>query len=451
MPSLYEGLPVVGVEAQASGLLCILSDTMTKETKVLESTKFNSLENNSLNWAELILNSAESYKRNNAYEEMTKNEFNIAEEKEKLENFYKKVSRINICHVVSALKSGGAESVIINYSTFLSKEDYNFFVLHQYKATDKSYKEFKDCNFVIREITPKKRNPLKNFIETKQFLRKNRIDIVHCHMTLGNFFPLIAAKQCKIKVRICHSHQCESKSTNPLKKILKYMCIKNSTILMACGNDAGKYMYGNRNFIILNNAINIHKYEYNLEKRMQIRKKYGISDDCKVIGHVGRFIEVKNHTFLIKIMKRLQKDNFILMLIGNGELEDAIKEEIHKNNLSNVVIFTGIVSNTNDYYSAFDFFALPSLYEGLPMVSLEAQASGLKCFFSNRIDNDCIVLKENCKMLPLDQKTWCDEILNSNAIYDRNKKIEEKFNNKNLNILKESVKLDKIYKENYYE
>lgn len=367
------------------------------------------------------------------------------------------MNKIKICHIVSALKSGGAESMIYNYSKELSSEDYDFYLLHQYSAVEKNIIELENIGFKIEEITPKKKNILKNYRETKKFFINNDIDIVHAHMTLANFVPLYAAKKAGIKVRICHSHETGSTTKNFIKVffefLLKKICAKYATVLVACGMDAGKYMYGKKKFLIFNNAIDLDKFKYNEKIRKEKRKELNIDEETVVIGHIGRFIEVKNHDFIIKIARELLKtnQNYKIILIGNGEMENEIRKEIIKFHLEKSISMIGIVDNPYDFYNIFDVFVLPSKREGLPIVALEAQASGLKCIFSNTIDQSTSIVNENCQFLELNVVKWVKVLKRITSSYDRNKKIKNNFAIRNLDIKVEYKKLDKLYKENYYE
>lgn len=364
------------------------------------------------------------------------------------------MKKIKICHVVSGLKSGGAEAMIYNYFEKMDMSKYECHILYQHTPLKKNVEEFEKLGFILKRITSKKKNIFKNYTETKKYFLENNIEIVHCHMTLANFIPLIAARRAKIKVRICHSHESEKPRIflkKALYKLYKYLCVKNATTLVACGEEAGKFLYGKKEFIILNNALDIEKYSFKSEIRKKIRKDMGITDNTLVIGHIGRFIEVKNHTFIIDCFEKLTKENenYKLILIGNGELESKIKSIVAQKKLNDKVCFTGVVSNPYDYYNAFDLFILPSIREGLPIVALEAQANGLKCFLSKNIDKKSVIVDENCKMLELNEQKWIKELKEVNQSYER-KNVKENFSEKNLEISKESKKLDELYKESYY-
>ena len=358
---------------------------------------------------------------------------------------------MKVCHVVSGLKAGGVESMILNYCSLLDKNKYDFHILYQHDPSDKNVKEFEEIGFKLYRIPSKIKHPFKNFFCTYNYLKNEKIDIVHCHMTLMNFIPLIAAKRLKIKNRICHSHNSDVRKKNfivkLIEKILKFICAKYSTTLVACGDDAGKYMYGNKEFIILNNALNLAKYEFDLEKRLSIRKKHNIDDDCIVVGHIGRFTEQKNHKFIVEIISSLINKNLNMkfMLLGDGELKKEIEQLVLDKNIQDSVIFTGIVPNTNEYYSAFDLFILPSVWEGLPVVAIEAQASGLPCIFSDNIDKKCIIDKSKSCMLQLvidDWKSKITEVISGSAERKINK---AEFQKRGLDINEQAQILDNLY------
>ena len=361
------------------------------------------------------------------------------------------MKKINVCHVVSGLKSGGAETMIYNYTSKMNRNEYNFYLLYQHDPVEKCVNEFNDLNFKLKRIPSKVKHPIRNYKETKRFLIENKIDVIHCHMTLANFIPLMAAKRAKVNLRICHSHEAGTSSKNFIASILndvyKRICLLCANKYVACGKEAGKFLYRGEEFIVLNNALDLEKFRYKEDVRSEIRKKLSIEKDSIVIGHIGRFIDVKNHQFIVEIFKELLSINnkFKLLLIGSGELENQIRELVKKLNIEDNVIFTGVISNTYDYYNAFDIFVLPSQREGLPLVALESQANGLKCYLSKNIDtNSCVI--DSCKMLPLEKKIWINEIIKTNGNYVRDI-IFDSFDKRNLNIKREVQKLDDIYKE----
>ena len=364
--------------------------------------------------------------------------------------------KISVCHFVSGLKAGGVESMIYNYCSEMN-DNIDFTIVYQHDPSQKNVDEFEKKGFKLIRIPSKIKHPLKNFLATNRIIKEGKFDAVHCHMTLMNFIPLLLAKKNGVKVRICHSHNSDVRKKNIIIKFveftLKKICIYNSTHLVSCGDDAGKYMYGNKKFIILKNALFLKKYSYDLEKRNQIRKTLRISKNEIVIGHIGRFTNQKNHDFIIELA-RLLKDknlNFKVILVGDGELKSSVESKVKKYNLSDCVIFSGIVNNTCDYYSAFDLFILPSLWEGMPVVGIEAQVSDLHCFFSEHIDKKA-VLSDKTILLPLDLNIWYEKIYDFFLNYKK-ESCDRSFNSEvfqknGLDIYTERKKLEDLYYEN---
>ena len=360
------------------------------------------------------------------------------------------MKKINVCHVMSALEAGGVEAVVMNYCSHMNLAKYNMHILHQRKPSEKNINEFRKLGFFIKEIPEKTKHPIKNYRETKKYFIDNKIDVVHAHMTLVNFIPLLAAKKVGIKIRISHSHNSDVRKKNFFKlffeKILKLLTNYYCTIRVSCGEDAGKYLYGKKDFIILNNALDLSKYKYNEKNKIRIKKEYGLNNENIIIGNIGRFTIQKNQKFLLEVFSELVKKNknYILFIIGDGELKEELSQYAKELNIDDNVIFTGIVNNTNEYYSVFDLFVLPSLWEGLPVVGVEAQASGVKCLFSNKIDIKANIIKENIKNIPLELKCWVNEILSIDRVYDRC--IDDSlFANLGFDINSEVKKLDNIY------
>ena len=359
------------------------------------------------------------------------------------------MKKIKICHVVSGLVGGGVEEMLYNYCSNIDMNKFDMHILYQHNASKKNYEQFKKLNFTLKEIPYKVKHPIKNFTTTYKYLKENKFDIIHCHMTLMNFIPLICAKILKIKVRICHSHNYDGRKKNFIVKfgeyILKKVCISCSTDLFACGEKAGEYLYGKEKYTIIHNAINIEKYEFDEIKRKEIRNKLNINDNEIVLGNIGRLTEQKNQKFLLEILNMLKGENkYKLIIIGDGKLKNELNKKAIEYEINNDIIFTGIISNAQDYYNSFDVFLLPSLWEGLPVTSIEAQANGLNCLFSNNLDNSLIIDSKKTKTLKLDVGDWLDEIKKIDENYQR--KINLKiFNEKKYNIKVEAKKLEEFY------
>ncbi len=195
-----------------------------------------------------------------------------------------------------------------------------------------------------------------------------------------------------------------------------------SNVNFACSTEAGIYLFGKkRKFEFIPNAIDLEKFEYNEQTRKEIRKELDLEGKL-VIGNVGRFNLQKNHSFLLDIFNEIVKKNkdSILLLIGTGELEENIKQKIKELKLEKRVKLLGVRKDVNKLYQAMDIFLMPSLFEGLPLTGVEAQASKLKCYFADTITKE-VIISNNVKFLSLKltPEQWADKIV-QDAKYERN-------------------------------
>ena len=204
-------------------------------------------------------------------------------------------------------------------------------------------------------------------------------------------------------VRIAHSHSTSNPrewKKNLMKNALRPFSKVWATDYFACSELAGRYLFGDKAFDkgevkIIRNAIDAEKFKFDPEARKKLRKEIRIADDDFVIGHIGRFVEQKNHRFLIDVFAEVKKKkkNAKLVLAGQGPLLEEIEQKVKDLGLEKDVFFLGQRSDTDKLYSVFDVFCLPSLYEGLPVVGVEAQANGVPCIFSDRITEEAAVKK----------------------------------------------------------
>ena len=259
------------------------------------------------------------------------------------------------------------------------------------------------------------------------FLQKNKFDIVHIHSGSISILGIFAytAKKNGIKKVIVHSHSSIEKSTLR-NKILKYICSKflnkYADIYCACSTSAGKAKFldkiVDKKLIILKNGIEIDKFKYSELKRKEIRNILNVNNKF-LVGHVGRFSYEKNHKFLINIFYEIQKINkeAMLVLIGDGELKYKILRQVKDLGIEEKVIFLGNVNNVFDYYQAMDCFVLPSFFEGLSFVSIEAQTSGLPCFVSDMCPKD-IAITDNLHYISLKRTSveWAKVILKKSNV-----------------------------------
>lgn len=329
--------------------------------------------------------------------------------------------KIKIIHFVSGIKSGGVESVLINYGTYLNKCDgFNQFIVYQHNPDVGCLKKINESGYKTFKIPSKSTHPFKNLIQSFKIIKKIKPDIVESHMNLLSFLPLMVAYFCRVPIRISHSHISQNDiSVSFLVPFFKMMNIIFATNLFSCGVQAGRYMFGKRNFFVIKNAINFSKFQIK-GNRESILKDLGIRKEAKIIGHVGRFVEQKNHERLLDIFKKIIAIDplFYLILIGDGELKDKILNKAKEIGVYDNVRFLGNVIEPEKYYSCFDVFLFPSLYEGLPLVAIEIQAAGIPSIFSDSIDNDSILLRTT-EQLSLEKSDtyWANETIGLSKIH----------------------------------
>ena len=297
---------------------------------------------------------------------------------------------IRIAQIVGKWVGGGVEAVLMNYYRNIDHNKIQFDFICDEDSINIPYDEINSLGGKVILIPPYQK-VFKYHKQLKKVLKENNYKIVHSHINTLSIFSLFAAYKAKVPVRIAHSHSTTNKlekKKNILKQIFKPFSKLFATHYFACTKHAGNWMFGNKKEIyILNNAIELDRYKYNIDIRNKIRKELNINDDTLVIGHIGRFVEQKNHRYLIDIFNEIhsKNNNSILILIGQGPLQDEIKDKVNKLGLDNSVLFLGQLDNANEYYQAFDIFLLPSLYEGLCMVLIEAECSGLLSYTSTEV------------------------------------------------------------------
>lgn len=328
---------------------------------------------------------------------------------------------VRIAHIIGKLNAAGVEAVVNNYYKNIDHNKYQF---DYYIDSDSSCKPSKDLiDMGARYFVIPPYQHLFSHIKTLvRLFKENKYLIVHSGMNTLAPISLFAAWMAGVPIRINHNHSTAGKGEfkrNCLKYCLRPFAKVFANYYCACSKYAGIWLFG-KNFFssgkvtVFNNAVDTSKFAFSTSNRDKLRKELGISNKY-VIGHIGRFTKQKNHYFLIDIFEQYYKknSNAVLLLVGIGELQDEIKDAVKKKKLEDAVIFLGKRSDVDELYSAMDLFVLPSLYEGLPVVGVEAQVSGLPCIFSNEITRE-VAITENVYFLPIDASVsdWCSQITN---------------------------------------
>ncbi len=272
------------------------------------------------------------------------------------------------------------------------------------------------------------KHPIRQFNQTVNLIKRNKYDVTYFNISTAlHCIGAAAAKRCGVKKRIIHSHASGIDSQNKLNReiltflnsICKIFLHKQGTDFCACSETAGEWLFPkkvlqSKNFQIIKNAIDTRPYAFSHAKRAELRKTLNLENKL-VVGHVGSFNYSKNHEFLLQVFEKLHlKDpKSVLMLIGDGSLYEQIVQRTKAMGLSNCVLFMGKRKDANDLMQAMDIFVLPSNFEGLGIVGVEAQVSGLPCIFSDRVPKE-ISFTENCSFLAIDKESsaedWAEKI-----------------------------------------
>ncbi len=339
---------------------------------------------------------------------------------------------VRVLHILGSMQRGGTESVVFNNYQYIDREKVQFDIVVDNNSPCDVPQNIQDMGCRIYRISPYTRLPA-YIAAIRDICDKNHYDIVHSHMNTMSVFALFAAWLAGVPVRISHSHSTAGKGRgetkrNMIKYILRPFSRVFATHYFACSEYAARWLFGNcavenGEAVIFKNAISAEKFCYNPDKRKAVRASLGIEEQF-VIGHVGRLSPPKNHFFLIAVFNFILKecrDAYLLLVGGIGSagegIEQELKEKIEKYGIGDRIKCLGSLEDTSEIYQAMDVFVLPSLYEGLGIASIEAQASGLPCILSDRVPRAAKV-NENVKFLSLDEplEKWASEIISSQGI-----------------------------------
>lgn len=326
----------------------------------------------------------------------------------------------------TVMDRGGAETMMMNYLRHFNREKvtYDFLVNRDYHAAYEDEIEalggriYRMCPMYPQYFGRYKR-------EFREFLGQHpEYRIIHSNLEERSYFPLRIAAECGVPVRIAHAHNrpvgFDLKSV--FREYFRMRLPKYVTHMFACGTEAGDWLFGEANrgkVIQQRNAIDTRQYRYDPAIAEQVRHEFGVDDrETFVVGHVGRFFPQKNHVFLIDIFAEVHRQcpNSVLWLVGGGEtndeLKNRIKAKVDELGLHDAVRFLGVRSDVDRLLQGMDSFVLPSLYEGLPVTMIEAQASGLPCTISDRVPEQCDVTG-NVQIIGLDDdpRHWAERIL----------------------------------------
>jgi len=324
----------------------------------------------------------------------------------------------------------GITSVIREYIKAMDLDGLDIYVADTIRTEDSIRSELEVAGCKLVSLPSRRESTLSYFFELTKFIKQKKIDIVHAHGNSATLtIEMMAAFIGGCKCRIAHSHntRCDQRRAD---RLLRPWFKRLYTQALACGNDAGKWLFEDKPFIVLNNGRDLERFKFQKEIRNCIRNEYGIGERLTV-GHVGGFVPQKNHSFLLEIYDSLLKKNpdVCLFMIGDGANRAYIEKKAQEMGILNKIVFTGNIDNIPDLLQGMDIMVLPSLFEGLPLVAIEWQASGLPCVLSDTITKECaitdLVLFES---LENDANTWAELILSKANMDDREEHSKEASN-----------------------
>lgn len=357
---------------------------------------------------------------------------------------------IRVLHIIAGMGSGGAEAYIMNMYRNIDRNriQFDFLLRSREIIYEEEIKELGGKIFYSSEFP---RHFFNNWKELNKFFSAHKeYNIIHVH---GNALIYMTALKIAFKngipCRIMHSHNTDS--MKPIFRVLhnfnKRRISKYATDYFACSYDAGRWMFPNDNFIVQNNGIDIKKFQLSNSETKLIKAEFGLENKF-VVGNIARFLPAKNHTFLLDIFRKIhnRNPNAILILVGTGPDEEKVREKVALYNLSNCVKFLGVRKDINRVLHTFDVFLFPSIHEGLPVVLVECQASGIPAVVSDNITDEVILTKliEKCDLSD-DVDVWVDKIFDVANKKSNYEDIIQELRNSGFDAKQSALKLQQFY------
>lgn len=325
---------------------------------------------------------------------------------------------LRVAQVMGYMNGGGVESVVMNYYRHIDRTKVQFDFIVCERSEHVPAEEIESLGGRLFLVPQYKALP--NFINRLiDLFRTEGWHIVHSHLNTLSVFPLFAAKRAGVPVRIAHSHSSlgggeGEGARDVIKSVLRRFSNIYPTHRFACGDLAGSWLFRGAPFEIVPNAIDLVSFRSDSDVRNKVRSELGIADDTFVVGHIGRMVPVKNHRRLLSIFSVLSGlcPNSVLVLVGDGELSDEVREEAEELGLQDKVLFLGMRPDAARLYQAFDVFCLPSAYEGFPVVSVESQASGTPILASSAVSRETAITSlMQFESLESPDLTWARHLL----------------------------------------
>jgi len=366
---------------------------------------------------------------------------------------------VKVLHFVTLMNRGGQETFIMNMYRNIDKSNFQFGFLCSGEGNGDYDEEIRRLGGKIYHVnyenSSSKLKHLRNYKKLKKSLSElsKEYHIVHIH----NYHAFDISRDAKaalasgFKKVIVHSHNTSVDGHLKLHQLFRNVISKLKVKRLACSEEAGRWMYNNNDFVVINNGIPVKIFTYDINARNKIREELGIQDKF-IVGHVGRFFPQKNHNWIVRVFSEYCKKNrdAILLLVGNGEMFNEIKKLTEELGITEKVLFLGVREDTAALYSAMDVFFMPSLFEGFPLVGVEAQSSGLPCLFSDSLTKK-LDLTSNVYRCSLNktEKEWASELERIENIVKTTKRESqsELIKKKGFDTEENVLKLQNIYLE----
>lgn len=337
---------------------------------------------------------------------------------------------IRVLQCVNNMHRAGLETMLMNYYRNIDRTRVQFdFLMHRPFRSDYDDEIEALGGKIYRapRLTPQ--NYPAYFAYMKDlFAEHPEYKVIHSHIDSMSYLPLLAAKKADVPIRIAHSHSTgiDLDFKYPLKQYFRYRMNKVATHCFACGTEAGRFLFRGREFSVIPNAVDAAQYSYDETVRIRKRKELGISNQL-VVGHVGRMTYPKNHEFLLCLFADVLKfrPDALLILVGTGEKESELKKKVSELHIDAAVRFLGNRGDVQELYQVMDIFVLPSYFEGIPLVGVEAQFSGLPCLFSYGVPQE-VCFSKACRFRKLSDplSAWVQDVLTLVSESDRNGVVE---------------------------
>ncbi len=355
---------------------------------------------------------------------------------------------IRVFQVVGSLGYAGVEAVVMNYYRNINTEQVQFDFISCSPNKQRYDDEIINRGGYIYRCPSRSRKPFSYMRELKKIISENKYDIVHIHQNSASIaIDAIVAKSCGVKTIIGHSH---NTSCNVLWQHYLFKPIVNVflTHRFACSTEAGRWVFGKRNDVeVFNNAIDVEKYQFKQSIRNEYRKTLGLENDF-VVGFVGRLHEQKNLYRFMDICRgvKVKKSNVKFVLIGEGPQEKELRAYCMKLGIESDTVFLGKRDDVPNVMMAFDVFLFPSSYEGLGLVAIEAQATGLSCIVSDEVPAPNLTGYEMKLSLDNSDDVWAEQIINFKSLAHR-EDAKNYISTGGYDIKNEAMKLQKFYED----